>query len=247
VTRTFVLVPPSEAKEAGGRTGVDAAAFADALDDERRTLRGALGRVWRASTRAQREKLLGVRGDLFEGARAATNDLLASRAPLLPAWRRYRGVVWTHLAPTTLSAAQRRRLLVPSGLYGLTTGEDLICDYRLKMGVSLAPIGRVDAFWRASVTAALAAHVANATVVDLLPGEHRRALAPESLDRAHYVRVDFVGANGQGAAGHAAKAVKGVVANAVLRDGPGALEGFAWEGWRATERATGWDVVAPAR
>jgi hypothetical protein len=45
--------------------------------------------------------------------------------------------------------------------------------------------------------------------------------------------VRFRTADGTGAAGHDAKAVKGAVARAVLDDGLDALRGFRWQGWRA--------------
>jgi cytoplasmic iron level regulating protein YaaA (DUF328/UPF0246 family) len=83
-------------------------------------------------------------------------------------------------------------------------------------------------------------------VVDLLPDEHRAAIDRDALARSTLVvRVSFVTRDGRNAAGHAAKAVKGIVARSVLTDGLSALEDFEWEGWTAQRKANGVQVIAP--
>jgi cytoplasmic iron level regulating protein YaaA (DUF328/UPF0246 family) len=238
-----VLVPPSEAKAPGGTTFTGVDTFANTLGNDRSRLRRHfVAEVARMST-SEQTRLLGVRGPLLERALSATRQL--SREPLvLPAWQRYVGVVWAHLDAGTLSASQRRRLLIPSALYGLTRGDDEIADYRLKMNVSVSPFGRLDNYWREPISRALES--VRGTIIDLLPSEHRRAVDASSLAaRDRYVTVDFVSASGARAAGHAAKAVKGILARRVLCDGLAALDDFTWEGWRSEQKVGDWRIIAP--
>lgn len=235
----FLLLPPSEGKTKGGRApgapsvvrakpGPFDAALAAPRDEVRRALAAAL----RTADDATAAKVLGVRGELLVRARDATAAYLRGDAPVLPASRRYTGVVWDHLGP--MRAPEARRVLVPSALYGLTTAADPVADYRLKFSVALPRVGNLGRYWRAPLTDALLAHARRRVVVDLLPGEHAGAFDRARVDDAlTVVRVRFRTADGTGAAGHDAKAVKGAVARAVLDDGLDALRGFRWQGWRA--------------
>jgi cytoplasmic iron level regulating protein YaaA (DUF328/UPF0246 family) len=112
----------------------------------------------------------------------------------------------------------------------------------LKFSVAPPGLGRLDRWWCAELTAALAR--TRGPIVDLLPNEHAAALDLGSLGRRRVVRVSFVDAGGSSAVGHAAKAVKGVLARAVLVDGIDALDGFRWGGWQA--RMVGDDVLVSA-
>jgi cytoplasmic iron level regulating protein YaaA (DUF328/UPF0246 family) len=128
----------------------------------------------------------------------------------------------------------------------MTTAQDPIGDYRLKMNVSLAPLGNLAAYWRPVLTEVLVAHLGGSTVVDLLPREHEAALDLEALsDTCRVARVRFVAADGAAAVGHGAKAVKGVFARRVLQDGLGVLDSFDWEGWRGVRCGDITRVSAP--
>ncbi len=241
-----VLIPPSEGKAHGGLRASTKGSLDATLGAARRTVRSALAETLTDATPALQTRVLGVRGALLERAVVATDQITRGRAPVLPAWQRYEGVVWQHLDPATLRAAQRRRILVPSALYGLTTAEDAIADYRLKFDVRLDGIGRLDDFWRRALTDAIVAFVSKGPVVNLLPAEHDRALDRGELSRrCDVVTVRFMSASGAGAAGHAAKAVKGVVARTLIQEGVGALEGFSWAGWTSRRVADGYAVRAP--
>ncbi|CAN5484218.1 hypothetical protein BH23ACT3_BH23ACT3_23510 [soil metagenome] len=159
-------------------------------------------------------KLLGVAGDHLERAQQANRSLRG--APTLPAWQRYTGVVWDHLDPATLTAAQRRSIVVVSGLHGLVRADDRVPDYRLKMGASLAPTGKLSTWWRPVLGEALIAATRRRTVVDLLPHEHRAAFTDS--DRTRFVVVDLVERSGA-PGGHAAKAAKGRLARHLLTCG----------------------------
>ena len=216
------------------------------LGTVRQRVADALERTLRRATRAEREKLFHARGDLAERALHATRAYLDGSAPLMEAWRRYEGVVWRHLDPATLETAQRARVLVPSALYGLTSANDVIADYRLRMSVRLKSLGPLANFWKAPLSSALIAHVGEATVVDLLPDEHAGAVDLGALSEATaLVRVSFVDQKRHRAVGHAAKAVKGVLARCLVLEGLAGLEDFAWEGWRLEGRDGGFVAVSP--
>lgn len=230
--RLFVLLPPSESKRDGGSRSRKVGAFDGLLEAPRREVVAALASLLERGDSRTIEKTLRVHGALLERAIEATHAIVERREQFLAAWQRYSGVVWTHLDPHTLSVEQRRRILVPSGLLGVTTAQDPVCDYRLKMNVSLFPLGGLATFWRPRITLALLQHFRGATVVNLLPREHASALDLAGLG-AHcdVVNVSFVTEGATVIAGHEAKSVKGVFARQVLLDGLNSLDSFEWHGW----------------
>jgi uncharacterized protein len=229
VRAPLILIPPSEAKREGGRQRARVGSFDDDLAEARGVVAARLRELVQSAPDARLAEILGVRGTLFERARHSTVAMLDGRAPLMPVWQRYSGVVWSHLEPDTLTAAQRRRLIVPSGLYGLNAGDDVIADYRLKMS---ARLGResMSTFWRSRLSTSLVRIANDRVVYDMLPLEHRAAL----IGLGSHVRLMTVtfthGANGR-LAGHDAKAAKGAFARHLI---VGATpEAFAWRGWSA--------------
>lgn len=214
-----VLLPPSEGKAEGGD--------GPAWDPADGVFGPTLG-VWReqvadrlAEIGGGDEKLLGVGGKHLLRAQSSNASLVGS--PSLPAWRRYTGVVWDHLGVESLSSAGRRlasdSVFVISGLLGVVALDDPTPDYRLKMGASLAPFGKLSTWWRPDLTEALDDVLAGRFVVDLLPNEHRAAWEPDTSRFAGFVSVSFVERDGskKGAVvGHDAKAAKGMLARHLL-------------------------------
>lgn len=244
----FVLLPPSEAKVHGGFRVVKEGSFDEGLRAPRREVVTALAGLLEGGPRELLEKTLKVRGPLLERALESSLEVVRDAAPLLPAWKRYSGVVWSSLGPETLRRAQRRRILVPSGLYGITSAEDFVADYRLKMNVSLAPIGNLASFWKPHLTPALLEFLEGATVVNLLPREHEAAIDLAELNRAcDVVTISFVDHHGDRAAGHDAKAVKGVVAREILTGKLDSMASFRWGGWKAGLHDGEFRVAAPRR
>ncbi len=242
-----LLVPPSEGKAPGGRGRTVVDAFGSDLGTHRSAVLEALRSRMTRISRARAEKLLGARGALLDSSLAAMEALMDGDTPLMPAWRRYTGVVWGHLEPTTLTDAQRRRLLIPSSIYGITTGVDSIADYRLKMSVGLVGVGNLATYWREPVTDVLEKAAHGRVVVDLLPKEHSRAVDLDRLrSSVEVVRVRFISANGSRAVGHAAKAVKGRLARVILEEGLDQITAFEWEGWRVRWAGSDLAVIAPA-
>ncbi len=201
------------------------------LGGSRREVAEALGAAARGRGAA---KLFGVGGDALVRAISVSSGVAGSR--VLPAHERYTGVMWQHLDPSTLPIAARARAddggVVVSGLLGLVAFTDPVPDYRCKMGAILPPIGKLSRWWRPQLTEVLAGRLDGATVVDLLPNEHADALDRAVLADAarRYVRVEFTRGGGA-AAGHAAKAAKGLAARAILRAPSSRLE-QALEGFR---------------
>ena len=222
--------------------------FDDALADERRRVVEALIGALNGSSTRRQEILLNARGPLLERALETTRQLAHERVPRLAAWQRYSGVVWSHLGPSSLAPAQRRRLLIPSSLYGVTTGEDRIADFRLKMNVGVSPLGTMATFWKPHVTSVLAAHSKRSTIVNLLPGEHEAAIDVRELTRTrHVVSVHFINGVGGTTVGHDAKAVKGILARTLLLEGLDALSTFEWQGWRSVPVDGAFNIVSPAQ
>lgn len=212
-----LLLPPSEGKAYGGRgrwdpTRARVPAFA-ALGERRELVARAL-----AAVAGGDEKLLGVGGAHLVRAQSANSSLLG--APVLRAAERYTGVVWDHLDLATLSPHERTKagvsIAVVSGLLGVVGVDDRIPDYRLKMGASLAPMGKLSTWWRPAVSAAINTWAKRRYVVDLLPNEHRAAWVPDGV---RGVTVSFVERDSIAAGkvvGHDAKAAKGRLTRHVL-------------------------------
>lgn len=234
-SRPYVLLPPSESKEPGGGSDAAPGFFDEWLAPARERVRLALATALEDGSPEELSRLFKVRGALLDRALVATRLLVCGAAPTMPAWRRYSGVVWSHLDPGTLTHGQRRRVLVPSGLYGLSSGVDLIADYRLTMKVVLGELGNVASFWRSPVADTLE-RMANAQFVDLLPKEHRAVIGQREALASRTISVAFLRHGGEGVAGHDAKAVKGIVARRILDDGLDAIEHFHWRGWRGRIR-----------
>lgn len=246
--KLIVLLPPSEGKQPDGVKKATSDVFARSLGTEREMVKRALREALATESRAKLEKLLKVKGPLLDRALSATELYVANKAPVLKAFERYSGVVWTHLEPATLTKTQRDRILIPSGVYGVTTANDDIADYRLKMDVRLGDVGLVSTFWRSSVSQVIAKATKGTTLVNLLPKEHEQAIDFDLLRETTDVRsIQFLTATGNGVAGHDAKAVKGVVARLLITSGWDALRGFEWQGWKSVGTGSELQVRAPKK
>ena len=180
-TTPVILLPPSEGKAEGGsgpKLKISGLSFPQ-LEKQRTAVRSALAAAMNGSE-ATRSKLLGVKGTALASATAA--NLAVMTTPTMPAIERYTGVLYDALDVNSLSARDRKRMnkqvLLFSGLWGVVRPDDMIPDYKLKMGATLAPVGKLSTWWRESITPALEQSVAGAVVWNLLPKEHDSAWAP---------------------------------------------------------------------
>jgi len=241
----LVLIPPSLAKSSGGRHAARPGLFDNELSLSRRRVRAALQERVTNATPKELAVLLNAGGPLLSASIEATMRLNESPSHVTPAWRRYQGVVWSHLDAETLGTSLRRRILIPSGLYGLVSGEDLLEDYRLGMGASLPPLGPLARFWRTELTEILANYRPRAPLVNYLPAEHAASIDFTALSKKRpVITVRFLSSDGERAVGHDAKAVKGVLARQTLLNGVNSLDGMAWNGW--TVRKDGNEVLVYA-
>ncbi len=229
----FLLLPPSEGKAPGGTPAGGPDNFSKPLKAKRAAVLDGIKHLLQNKDADSLAKILGVRGENLARAVDAYQAMLAGHHLVLPAWQRYTGVVWSALEPATLSEQRRGQILIPSALYGITTGLDQIADYRLTFKVALPKIGNLSKFWKYELDDVLLGCGTDVTIVDLLPVEHASVLDFGMLaEHAHVIRVEFVKADGGGAAGHRAKAVKGLVARHLLDEGIEALGKFKVSGWR---------------
>lgn len=199
----LLLLPPSEGKRGGG-------------NDNWMTESGRFGRG-----------LHEARSQLLTSITDESLPLpVGSRRPVLgtlPAFQRYSGVVWQHLDPGTLDGDTLTRaknsVAVVSALGGLFAFDDLVPDYKLKVGASLTPYGRLAKFWQPHLTEAISdelqthLHSGGRFVIDLLALEQAEAVRrPAGWD---WFRIELLGPNGQ-RSGHNGKAAKGRFARALL-------------------------------
>jgi uncharacterized protein len=244
----LVLVPPSKSMQPGGRGQVrpGSGTFRRLSGTRRELVAAVADRLAAEPERAA--TLFGATGALLDRAQLAFDRLASWTAPALPAVERFTGVVWDHLDPSTLDDQARSHLLVPNAVMGLSAGLDPVPDHRLGFATSVGCLGRLDRWWRPRLTEVLADALSSAgTLVDMLPQEHAAAIDLEALAaRGRVVHVRFLSPGGRAAAGHAAKAVKGIAARVALTEGVDGLAGFRWAGWRARRGDDGHvAVIAP--
>ena len=214
--KLIILLPPSEGKALSGKTGTkfneSSGAFGKPLGKQRATVIAALRDV-----RGGSPKLLGVSGTHL--ARAQQANLALRGAKTLPASQRYTGVVWDHLdlgsLPLALQKVADKNIVVVSGLLGLVAAGDPTPDYRLKIGASLAPMGKLSSWWRDELSRSLNKYCAGAVVVNLLPQEHSAAFVADNKLINNYLHIDLATKTGT-AGGHDAKAAKGRLARHLL-------------------------------
>jgi hypothetical protein len=215
--KLIILLPPSEGKALSGTTGTKFAessgAFGKSLGKQRTSVIAALKQAHGGSA-----KLLGVSGAHL--ARAQQANMAVRGAKTLPASHRYTGVVWDHLdlssLPLALQKIAAKNIVIVSGLLGLVTAGDPTPDYRLKIGASLAPMGKLSSWWRDELSRSLNKYCAGAVVISLLPQEHSAAFVADEKAIDQFLHVDLATKSGK-AGGHDAKAAKGRLARHLLQ------------------------------
>lgn len=197
----IILLPPSEGKSIGGRHLKRTALTlkSSPLLAERHEMLTALQDTVSANNAAggsANQKLFGVKGEALERAVSATLDL--ESAPVLPALDRYTGVLYDALDVPSFSNQllkyANESIFIFSGLFGVVHPDEMLPDYRLKMGATLPTIGKVSTWWRPHVTAWLTSRTADKQVWNLLPQEHDAAWAPATQGYApsNEIRVKFL-------------------------------------------------------
>jgi cytoplasmic iron level regulating protein YaaA (DUF328/UPF0246 family) len=115
------------------------------------------------------------------------------------------------------------------------------------MNASIAPLPPLARFWRPHITDALIERTSHATILNFLPQEHVASVDMARLSSyRNVIDVHFSSTDESRAVGHDAKAVKGVLARAVLVEGLAALSVPTRLGWRVERRENSVTVIAPS-
>ena len=198
-----ILLPPSEAKNPGGRGRALSADVSIAASTNRpgtvgasaATADGRAGAL--AALTGYRQEVLAALAALVDQPAAAESLLLppsvaeaalaanrrAGDSPTLPAIRRYAGVVYDGLDIAGLSPAAQRRartdLLIFSGLLGLSRGGDPVPDYRVPAKATLPGIGVAGTFWRPRLTELMPAFLDRGPLIDLRSSDYAAMWQPK--------------------------------------------------------------------
>lgn len=222
----LILLPPSEGKAApaaGDPVDLDALAYAEELRGRREGLLGALEALAGVPVKRAIEKLAISPGQAGE----IEVDAKLRKAPAGPAAEVYTGVLYDRLGLPELPARARKRVLIASALWGVVRPDDRIPYYRLSAKARLDGIGPIAAWWREALREALP-DKQGSLVVDMRSGAYAAAWKPQ---RAALLAVRaFSEERGKRKpVSHMAKAVRGEVARALLRErkAPADAEGAA--------------------
>ena len=158
----LIVLPPSETKAPGGVDAPMSLSF-PALDPVRTSLLDALTAT---PVDAQMSEL-----KIPASKRAEAEENLALRAaPVMPALRRYTGVLYDALDASTLADEALSRLAVGSALFGLVRAGDMIPRYRVSGGSKVG--GKtMRAWWGTAVSDVLAQQD---FVVDMRSGTYQQ-------------------------------------------------------------------------
>jgi hypothetical protein len=136
-------------------------------------------------------------------------------APTAPAHDIYDGVLFDAIDLSTCSPLVLRRVvervLVQSALFGVVGFGDAIPAYRCSAGSRLPRIGRIDAFWRARLDAAMRSLLADHLVLDLRSGAYASMWTPDVdvAERTTTLRIMQMRGGRRTAVSHMNKATKG--------------------------------------
>jgi cytoplasmic iron level regulating protein YaaA (DUF328/UPF0246 family) len=196
----LLLLPPSEAKVAGGdgptltEMGLVGLSAADGA------LHAARVRVLRAVAAFCRRSPARARAALKLPPGSAAADLAANvnalHSATMPALERFAGVLFTALDVASLTAAERRRALrltlVFSGAFGALVGDEPVPLHRVPASATVPRVGGLTAYWRKVLTVALAPRLeAERMVVDLRSSDYAAMWqpAPEQAGQVLAIRV----------------------------------------------------------
>jgi uncharacterized protein len=244
MTAYTILLPPSEGKAPGGDESISWADVAEdaryntfcVLNNARSQVRDALQQTVADQSRAELEKIFGVKDLNLDEVLSANHSVLTS--PLLPAIQRYTGVLFDYLGYVGMeSGAQsafNANTILFSGLWGVLRPTDLIPEYKLKIDAGLPRLGKVSTFWKPHISRILNPLLADQVVWDLLPGAHSQAWDRKAPVAARWQvkfveRVEKRGRISYRTVSHWSKALKGALVRFICAHGitePSALEHF---------------------
>jgi cytoplasmic iron level regulating protein YaaA (DUF328/UPF0246 family) len=189
-----VLLPPSEAKSAGGRgRPLVAQRPHPLLGPARAEALAALDQLVSADRDAAAAALLLPPATVSDALDANAS---VSHSPTMPALRRYRGTVYAGLDADSFPPPQFRLAArctwVFSGLFGVLRGDEPVPAYRVPAKSVLPALGVAGTFWRRTLDVVLPQLLGRGgPIVDLRSSDYAAMWRPrgELADRAITVRV----------------------------------------------------------
>ncbi|MGH8861270.1 MAG: peroxide stress protein YaaA, partial [Jatrophihabitantaceae bacterium] len=217
-----VLLPPSEAKNPGGRgRPLSARPPHPLLGGDRERVLDALGRLLAGPRRPAVRALL-LPPAAVDAALAA--DAAARTGGTLPALRRYAGVVYDGLASAGLDGTEHRlaarSTLIFSGLLGVVRGDEPVPDYRVPAKAVLPGIGVAGTFWRPVLDEVLPILLGRGLVIDLRSSDYVAMWRPRGALAERVVQVRVLSplpGGGRGVVSYPSKFAKGRLAAALVR------------------------------
>ena len=220
-----VLLPPSEAKNAGGRgRSLGRREPHPTLGAHREVMLAALSRLLAGDRAAAAQALLlppGVADDAL-----ATNAAV-STSPTTPALSRYAGTVYDGMAfaelPDEIRRLASRGVYVFSGLLGVVRGDEAVPAYRVPAKAVLPGVGVAGTSWRPvldEVMPALLGGTRRGLIVDLRSSDYQAMWRPSGNLVARTVSVRVLSplpAGGHGVVSFPSKYAKGRLAAAIFR------------------------------
>lgn len=220
----FVFLPPSERKTVpdpgqSKRLTLDSLRVPQLNEDRQQVLHALMA----ASGLANAQQILKVGATVMNEVEANRHLTTADSAP---AHQIYTGVLFEALDADSLSLPQLQRaaerVLIFSGLFGVTDFTDLVPAYRLAMSVNLSPFGDardpgpLSTFWQKALARPLAGLVHDQLVVDCRSSSY--AAAYRAPARQTLLVNSFTEVNGRRkVVTHFAKHTRGELAGMLLR------------------------------
>jgi cytoplasmic iron level regulating protein YaaA (DUF328/UPF0246 family) len=195
-------------------------------------------------------------GEILKVGERVMPEVVAQRdilnMPCAPARQVYTGVLY--------QAAELRGgddVSIFSGLFGVTTADDLIPAYRLSMNASLPGIGGLKAFWRKELAKAGFDRATSGRQQDIAASAYTDDSALTTVDmrsgayqvttpRGDWWDLRVVDSRGK-VITHAAKHYRGLLTRALLDDRHAASQEYCGKATNASERKTHIDVAQVAR
>lgn len=190
----FVLLPPSEAKNADDARRRSSPAStptpAEAVSATRSQILTAVARLCTADETAAAAALSLPSREVAEACR---RNAAVLSAPLLPALDRYCGVVYQGLDAASLPAVARavaeRSVVVFSGGFGIVRGGEGVPWYRIPASARLPTLGAVTSVWRPVLGSAVPELLGDELTVDLRSTDYQAMWKPARRSDCRLVAV----------------------------------------------------------
>ena len=245
-----ILLPPSEAKTAGGRgRPVGARPLPGPLAQPRAQVLAALATLLGADP-ADAAAALALPSGVADEALAVNREVCRSRTTA--ALRRYTGVVYDGLGfaamPPPVQRLAGRSVLIFSGLWGVLRGDEPVPAYRVPAKAVLPGIGVAGTFWRPRLDEVVPDLLGGGAVIDLRSSDYAAMWRPsgEPATRVISVRVlSRLPRGGHGVISYNSKLAKGRLAAALLAREAGGMPCRGIDDIAAAWLAAGGRAVEP--